>query len=77
MVSNKNDLIINTINLIGRGGENNNLKNPFFHIFQILCFESPGSLAIEIFSNKRGAAAAAWYADNPVLPAEFLIPGGI
>ena len=62
-VLNKNELTINTINLIGLGGKKST-KKYFFHRFQIFDFESLGSIATEILSRKRGAAAAAWYADQ-------------
>ena len=58
----KNELTINTINLIGPGGGIDN-KKIFFRGFQfVLIRKAIGSIASEILSLSRGAAEA-WYAD--------------
>ena len=61
-VLNKNEVKINTINLIGLGGKKIDRKILFFHRFQIFDFESIGSIATDILSHKWGAVAAC-YAD--------------
>ena len=66
-VLNKNELTINTINLIGTLGKKIKTKTLFFHRLQIFDFESLGSSATEILSLKWAAAAAgteAWYTDQ-------------
>ena len=59
----KNELTINTINLICPGGKKL-IKIYFsFHRFQFFDFQSLGSIATEILSRKWGAAPA-WYTDQ-------------
>ena len=75
---NKNELTINTINLIGPGGKKIIKKKLFFQGFQIYHFESVGSIASEILSLKCGMAMAeaVWYVDNPINLAQLSIQGG-
>ena len=55
---NENEPTFDTINIIGPGGESNEIKT-FFHRFQIFDFESLGSIAAEILSVITGTAAEA------------------
>ena len=60
----KNGKSINTIQLIGQGEKQTNMKNTFFPHVLNFDFEILGSIVMEILGLKCSTADTAWYTDQ-------------